>query len=122
MNGVTGYLIQSDVDSTFKSPKSFSVSVSTTSMSVSVGDIFLDNSTLYYKISARSAKGLSTPRVYKITTTVVPTIWGPSSGQSFEETVPYSIAGKAGSAEMEFQVSKNATFTDRKSTRLNSSH
>jgi len=112
MNGVTGYFIQSDVDSTFKSPKSFSVSVATTSMSVSVNDIILDNSVLYYRVSAKSAKGLSTPRVYKITTTVVPTIWGPGSGQSFEESVPYSIAGKAGSAEMEFQVAKDIAFTN----------
>ena len=111
MNGVTGYYIQCDVDSLFKSPKAFSVNVSTALMSVTVNDILLNNQTFYYKISARSAKGLSTPKIYGITNNIVPTIWGPGSGQSFAESVPYTIAGKSGSAEMEFQVAKDLAFT-----------
>ena len=111
MNGVVGYYIMADVDSTFKSPKLFTVNPSTTSMSVVVNDIQMDFATVYYKVFARSAKGLSTPRTYKITNTIVPTIWGPGSGQSFAESVPYSIAGKSGSADMEFHVAKDAAFS-----------
>lgn len=111
MNGVVGYYIMADVDSTFKSPKLFTVNPSTTSMSVVVSDIQMDFATVYYKVFARSAKGLSTPRTYKITNTIVPTIWGPGSGQSFAESVPYSIAGKSGSADMEFHVAKDAAFS-----------
>jgi hypothetical protein len=80
-------------------------------MSVVVSDIQMDFATVYYKVFARSAKGLSTPRTYKITNTIVPTIWGPGSGQSFAESVPYSIAGKSGSADMEFHVAKDAAFS-----------
>lgn len=112
MNGVTGYYIQCDVDSLFKSPKAFSVSVSTNLMSATVNDIILNNQVVYYKISARSSNGLSTPRIYGITNTIVPTIWAPGSGQSFAESVPYTIAGKSGSAEMEFQVAKDLAFTN----------
>lgn len=111
MNGVTGYYIQCDVDSLFKSPKAFSLNISTALMSVTVNDIHLNNQTFYYKISARSAKGLSTPKIYSITNNIVPTIWAPGSGQSFAESVPYTIAGKSGSAEMEFQVAKDLAFT-----------
>ncbi len=112
MNGVVGYYILADIDSTFKTAKAFSSSVNTTNMSVQLNDIQLDYTTVYYKVFARSSKGLSTPRVFKITNTIVPTIWGPGSGQSFEETVPYNIAGKSGSADMEFQVAKDAAFTN----------
>jgi hypothetical protein len=111
MNGVVGYYILADIDSTFKTAKAFSSSLNTTTMNVVLNDIQLDYPTVYYKVYARSSKGLSTPRTYKITNTIVPTIWGPGSGQSFEETVPYSIAGKSGLADMEFQVAKDAAFT-----------
>jgi hypothetical protein len=111
MNGVKGYYILCDVDSTFKTAKMFSVSSASTAMSVIVSDIYLDVTTVYYKIYARSAGGLSTPKTYKITNTIVPTIWGPGSGQSFAESVPYNIAGKAGSADLEFQVAKDAAFS-----------
>lgn len=111
MNGVTGYYIQADVDSSFKTAKLFTVSPNTTSMSVLVNDIQMDYPTVYYKVYARSAKGLSTPRMYKINNTIVPTIWGPGSGQSFAESVPYNIAGKTGTADLEFQVAKDAAFT-----------
>lgn len=111
MNGVVGYYILADVDSTFKTAKAFSTNVNTSNMSVILNDIQLDYSTVYYKVYARSNKGLSTPRTFKITNTIVPTIWGPGSGQSFEESVPYNIAGKSGAADMEFQVAKDAAFT-----------
>lgn len=111
MNGVIGYYIQADIDSSFQTSKLYTVNTATTSMTTSVNDIQMDYATVYYKVFARSVNGLSTPRMYKITNTIVPTIWGPGSGQSFEETVPYNIAGKTGTADMEFQVAKDAAFT-----------
>jgi len=111
LNDLLGYYILSDVDSSFNTPSRFEVSTSENSMSVNVDDIYLDKPTLYYKVYARSTTGLSTPKVFKITNTIVPTIWGPGNGQSFAETVPYNIAGKTGTADMEFQVAKDAAFT-----------
>lgn len=111
LNDLLGYYILSDVDSNFNTPSRFEVSTSENTMSVNVDDIYLDKPTVYYKVYARSTKGLSTPKVFKITNTIVPTIWGPGNGQSFAETVPYNIAGKTGTADMEFQVAKDAAFT-----------
>ena len=111
LNDLLGYYILSDVDSNFNTPSRFEVSTSENTMSVNVDEIYLDKTTIYYKVYARSTKGLSTPKVFKITNTIVPTIWGPGNGQSFSETVPYNIAGKTGVADMEFQVAKDAVFT-----------
>lgn len=111
LNNVQGFFVQCDVDSAFKSSKMFSYSTSGSAVSFAVPEILLNNSPLYYRVCARSTSGLSTPRIYSIVTTIVPTIWSPGSGNSFDEAVPFSIAGKTGQADLEFEVATDVNFT-----------